>query len=31
MVAVCNPNYKDEPMRTEFLALVNKYMGDFGA
>jgi len=31
MVAVCDPNYKDEPIRTELLALVNKYMGDFGA
>lgn len=31
MASVCDPNYKDEPIRTEFLALVNKYMGDFGA
>ena len=31
MAAVCDPNYKDEPMRTEFLALLKKYKGDFGA
>jgi len=31
MVAVCNPTYKDEPMRTEILALVNKYKGELGA
>ncbi len=31
MMAVCDPNYKDEPMRTEFLALVKKYKVDFGA
>jgi len=31
MASVCDPNYKDEPMRTEFLALLKKYKGDFGA
>ena len=31
MGAVCDPNYKDEPMRTEFLALVKKHQGLFGA
>ena len=31
MAAICDPNYKDEPMRTEFLALVKKHQGLFGA
>ena len=31
MGAVCDPNYKDEPMRTEFLALLKRHIGGFGA
>jgi hypothetical protein len=31
MAAVCDPNYKDEPMRTDFLNLLKKYKDKFGA
>ena len=31
MAAVCDPNYKDEPMRTEFLSILKKHKDSFGA
>jgi len=31
MSAVCDPNYKDEPIRTEFLNILKRFKGEFGA